>query len=290
MDSVVRGVFCRVLLRPSSSLCGGGGNTLGKQTRSAWKFKRFNPVLLGESRESKYVVGPYILDPNWKQPLLENRIKYDDVYIDIHNTDNDPKPPMKVLLLQNVPLLGIKGEIVEVECERARYELIPSRKATYASPRNLDIFKDLIEQSRYSPDRPSSKLSQHTLMSLEKQFVLVLMNHSKPWTIQPSHIRIAFRMAGIQVPEYAIHLPEKPITGPNPEYHGRDFIVRITVNKNPRESTNVRCVLHLNDRPVHKYWDRLQPRKAVLPEQQETLDSMFMHEAYYEEEEKVLFG
>lgn len=260
-----------------------------QNVRFAWKFKRYNPQLLGESRVSKYVVGKYVLDYNPDQPILETRHYYDDVYTDIYNTDDDPKPPIKLILLKNIRLLGIRGEIVEVDCATARHKLIPSQKAVYASPQNLVIYKKIIDESKYSPDLPSSKNSQSTLLKLETQFVLVLMNHANPWTITPSHIRIAFRAAGIRVPDSGIELPQTPITGPNLSNNGKDFIVWITINNNKNEKVPVRCVLYHTHQPVHRLWHRLAPRKALIPEQEKMLNKMFMHEPYYEEEEKELF-
>ena len=96
--------------------------------RNIWKFKRWQPPLVApENLESPYIVGPYIRDRLPEQSILKPRIRYDDVFEEIHNTDNDPLPPMKVLLLENVANLGIAGEVLEVPGDVARYNLIPIR-------------------------------------------------------------------------------------------------------------------------------------------------------------------
>ncbi|KAF6201870.1 hypothetical protein GE061_004266 [Apolygus lucorum] len=68
------------------------------------------------------------------------------------------------------------------------------------------------------------------------------MNKENPWTIQPWHIRCSFRKAGIHVPEYAIKMPDKPISGPDFSLENRDFLITVTVNG--LEKANVRCRIH----------------------------------------------
>lgn len=55
------------------------------------------------------------------------------------------------------------------------------------------------------------------------------MNMEKSWTIQPWHIKAAFRKCGYIVPEYAITLPDKQIVGPDMSLQGKEFFVTVTV-------------------------------------------------------------
>ena len=55
------------------------------------------------------------------------------------------------------------------------------------------------------------------------------MNMHVPWELKKWHVRVAFRKAGIVIPEYAITLPKAPIIGPNLELQDREFLVRIKV-------------------------------------------------------------
>ncbi|XP_053210686.1 39S ribosomal protein L9, mitochondrial-like [Panonychus citri] len=259
--------------------------------RNIWKFKRWQePLLAPENLESPYIVGPYIRDRLPEQSILKPRIRYDDVFEEIHNTDDDPVPPMKVLLLENVANLGVAGEVLEVPGEMARYNLIPSQQATYATDLNLKLYADLIQKCLDNPDAPSSRLSIVTTKKLATQFILVTMSSDAPWKIEPWHIRVACRQIGLVVPDYAIKLPDEPITGPNIENELKDFAIQITVNKNPRETVNVRCVLHHVKENLKSQWHRREPRVAILPEQQQLLDSMHKFEPYYDEEERTNFS
>lgn len=57
----------------------------------------------------------------------------------------------------------------------------------------------------------------------------VIMNRENPWTLKPWHIRVAFRKAGVIVPEEAIELPPKEIKGPDMNIQNKEFYVTITV-------------------------------------------------------------
>lgn len=57
----------------------------------------------------------------------------------------------------------------------------------------------------------------------------VVMNKENPWTLKPWHVRASFRKSGCWIPEGAIELPEKPITGPNMDLEAKEFFVTVTV-------------------------------------------------------------
>lgn len=62
------------------------------------------------------------------------------------------------------------------------------------------------------------------------KFVLnISMNKENAWTIEPWHVRSAFRKAGVQVPETAIEMPENVISGPDMNLEGKEFYVTVTV-------------------------------------------------------------
>ena len=57
----------------------------------------------------------------------------------------------------------------------------------------------------------------------------VSMNKNQPWVIEPWHIRVAFRKAGVIVPEETIIMPPEPITGPDYDLQDKEFAVTIKV-------------------------------------------------------------
>lgn len=69
-----------------------------------------------------------------------------------------------------------------------------------------------------------------TAKYLESNLLSVVMNKDVEWTLEPWHIRVAFRKAGIHVPTNCIQLPEKPIKGPNLDWESKYFCVTVTVS------------------------------------------------------------
>ena len=59
----------------------------------------------------------------------------------------------------------------------------------------------------------------------------MLVNQENPWTIEKWHIRAAFRRSGIWVPDHAIKMSDRPISGPNLELEKKHFLVTVTVKQ-----------------------------------------------------------
>lgn len=70
-----------------------------------------------------------------------------------------------------------------------------------------------------------------TRKALSRHILNVVVSNENPWTIEPWHIRAAFRRSGFCVPESAIelHRPEMPISGPNKDLEGKQFLVSVKV-------------------------------------------------------------
>lgn len=68
-----------------------------------------------------------------------------------------------------------------------------------------------------------------TIKSFQRILLSVVMNMNQPWTIKPWHIKTSFRKCGYIVPEYALTLPEHPITGPDMNLENKEFFVTLTV-------------------------------------------------------------
>lgn len=66
--------------------------------------------------------------------------------------------------------------------------------------------------------------------SLLRLYLSVVMNKDHPWTLKPWHVKLAFRKCGFIVPEEAITLPDKPISGPDMNLQDKEFFVTVTVS------------------------------------------------------------
>lgn len=61
--------------------------------------------------------------------------------------------------------------------------------------------------------------------------IYLSMNKDNSWVIEPWHVRVAFRKAGVIVPEEALTLPPEPITGPDLALQGKEFAVKVKVRE-----------------------------------------------------------
>ena len=57
----------------------------------------------------------------------------------------------------------------------------------------------------------------------------MLISQETPWTIEKWHVRSSFRRGGFWVPDDAITMPEREISGPNMELEKKVFLVTVTV-------------------------------------------------------------
>ena len=61
------------------------------------------------------------------------------------------------------------------------------------------------------------------------RIVSVAVSQENPWTIEKFHIRSAFRRSGICVPDHAIKIGERTISGPSMDLEKKIFLVNVTV-------------------------------------------------------------
>lgn len=238
--------------------------------------------MLGEELISPYAVGPTLNENPRQVPFRIDQYRRDYIYDEIEDTDAALKEngywKVKVILLTNVDGLGIVGDVVDIPADEARTKFLCCGKAVYASPYNLEAYKEVIEGQDNSIYRQSSKYSAMTCRHLEKIAIDVVMSSENEWTLQKSHLRVSFRKHGINVPEDAIELPKTLITGPDiAGKNGKDFAVYITINN--QERVPVRCCLFHTGQKISQNWYRGE-RPILLPdEQRDLLTSMYLHPA-----------
>lgn len=195
------------------------------------------------------------------------------IYDLVEDTNIQKKEPIKMILTQYVKGLGNAGSLVSMRPCKAYYELLLPRLADYATPENIKKYTKLAED--IGDQTPfSSATVENTIKYLSEKRLIVEMSKEKPWTLEKWHIKANFRKAGIYAPEDTITIPERTISGPNPDLEGKEFYVTLTINN--REQVKVRCCLH--------YWSPLAqmedmevlstPGEPIFPEDKEVLDSL----------------
>lgn len=200
-------------------------------------------------------------------PSPKLRSKY-YIYDFVEDTNVKPKPPLEVLLTAFVDGIGNAGEIVKVRPNYAYNRLLLPGLAVYNTPENRAKYKATTQNKQ--EDYHSSQFAQRAVDVMEKRTIAIVMNKFNPWVIEPWHVRVSLRKAGINVlDESAIELPKEPITGPDLAKQNKEFIVTVTVNN--YEKAKVRCRIHhwSNDPKqvepyVFEHWK--QPAEPLFPD------------------------
>ena len=254
--------------------------------RSTWKLSRrleLPTVYRKKPAINPYIVGAYLKDVNPQPEFPEVYNLYD--HTNEIDTDQEPKSDVKIILLENVEGIGGIGDVIDVSWEIARFKLIMSKKATYASEFNLKWYRDLIENKSSNILRPSSIESPFTKRGLMSRVFTLLMSDTKSWTIQPVHIETALRKEGVFIRNAeSIILPETPIKGPDMDKQLKVLLATIVINNHERVPTRF-VITHKNVKLREEYWAGwLDP---VLPEQKSELEKLPLIErtVKYDEED-----
>ncbi|KAL1426384.1 hypothetical protein MTO96_003392 [Rhipicephalus appendiculatus] len=154
------------------------------------------------------VVPPRLSKTWYKQP--RSLVKENYIYVYEEVTENKKKPNIDVILTQFVEGLGNKWDVVSVRPFYGLSHLIVPGLAMYATPENLKLRERMrVEKEDLGPVF-STRTSPVMIRMLKSTIVRLPMNRDQGWTVEPWHLRIALRQAGITVPEESIELPETP--------------------------------------------------------------------------------
>lgn len=58
----------------------------------------------------------------------------------------------------------------------------------------------------------------------------ITMNKENKWVLEPWHVKVSFRKAGVHLSEDCIELPKTKIEGPDMNLEGKEFFVTVTVS------------------------------------------------------------
>ncbi|XP_063953610.1 large ribosomal subunit protein bL9m-like isoform X2 [Lytechinus pictus] len=138
------------------------------------------------------------------------------VYILEEDTTHRPRQKLKLILKDDVPKLGNRGEVVMVDKRIGRNKLIPSGAAVYASPENIQEFAMTMkkEKEESTDEGRLSPMAMKTIKHLQKNMLEVRMHADPEWTeVTKDHVIHAFRhRLGVVVAEHALKLPDETIT------------------------------------------------------------------------------
>ncbi|XP_055325461.1 39S ribosomal protein L9, mitochondrial [Sitodiplosis mosellana] len=221
---------------------------LAQQTRNTFVFKRrWDPPLAKKGHPARKLKSRHF------------------VYDLIEDGNIIKKPDIGVILTEYVDGLGYQGDLVTVRPNMAYNKLLLTGLAVYDTPENRAKYNT---EARLQEERRSPFI-ERTINVFGHRLVSVCMNKFTPWIIEPWHIRVSMRKAGLYVlDDSQIELPPTPITGPDPAKENKIFSVTVTINKT--EKAQVQCRVHhvcvdprLRDPYVPEWWK--QPTEPLFP-------------------------
>lgn len=132
---------------------------------------------------------------------------------------------MECILTDFVEGVGIRGDLVKVKRSVFHEELYPASLAVYASPENLAEFEE--ERKAKGIEKLEARLGVFARMAMKELNHLQLevpMNADHEWTLDKSHIQVAFRLQGVELDQDCILLPAEPVS----EFG--DFTLQVKIN------------------------------------------------------------
>ncbi|XP_076299732.1 mitochondrial ribosomal protein L9 [Lasioglossum baleicum] len=257
-------IFINHLKTQSATLLSNQFDVLALQTRNTYILKRRYPVPLHKK--------------NQKPPPLKSKYFIYDL---VENTVNRKQLSVNLILVENVEGVGVKGQQISMMSDKAYENLLLPKLAVYATPENIE--KYLVDLSNKKTNLKGLGILARTKNLLSQFYLRIQMSMHTPWTIEKWHIKTSFRKSGIIVPEDAITMPEREISGPDLSIENKEFYV--TVKINGQEDVKVRCKIdHWTANPTEKVspgahiWEL--PNTAIFPEDQPVLDSLPKHRLY----------
>ncbi|MFH4975945.1 hypothetical protein AB6A40_002654 [Gnathostoma spinigerum] len=153
--------------------------------------------------------GEYQRNPHDHPDLMKYEVVDDET--------SHPAGPLKVILLKDVEGIGHQFDIVDVDREIARNDLLLTKSATYASPFDLIYYGKMKERMR---DELASRIRipyDYLVVGrrLVRQIIPLHVSMDKPWTIDRTIIKVSLRESGIDIVDDAIYIGKDAPSGPN---------------------------------------------------------------------------
>uniref|UniRef100_A0A3Q1GSG5 Large ribosomal subunit protein bL9m n=1 Tax=Acanthochromis polyacanthus TaxID=80966 RepID=A0A3Q1GSG5_9TELE len=132
------------------------------------------------------------------------------IYKLVEDTKNAPKERMELILTQNVPKLGGRGDTVFVRKSVGRNKLLPEGLAVYPSPENKALFAEelrLFHDGKLE-DRVQTRTGQMTVEFLKRSKLKIHQMPSEEFQVNKEIVcRQLVKKLGVVVPPHALKLP-----------------------------------------------------------------------------------
>uniref|UniRef100_A0A914Y0C0 Ribosomal protein L9 domain-containing protein n=1 Tax=Panagrolaimus superbus TaxID=310955 RepID=A0A914Y0C0_9BILA len=129
--------------------------------------------------------------------------------------------------------IGHQFDIVEVDRELARNDLLLTKKAAYCSPFDLKYYGDMKERMKEELAKRIRIPYEYLKTGRELQRLVVPLHVSmdNSWTLNRSIITASLRQMGVDVLDNGVFLPKETISGPNFDYEAKLTRFYVVINK-----------------------------------------------------------
>ncbi|VDN53671.1 unnamed protein product [Dracunculus medinensis] len=206
---------------------------------------------------------------------LQDFMKYE--VVDYEN--KYPAGPLKVILLEDVEGIGNQFDVVEVNRKLARLDLLLTRKATYASPFDLEYYGKLREQMKDELEKRVRIPYEYIVIGKELMSKVIALRVSidQPWTLDRDITKLSLLLAGIRITDNMIFLDGDPISGPNLELEGAFLRFYVVIN-NQYVVPMIGRISHVS---ADKDFQVLQPESSFIPNESDLKRCGIMPEKPY---------
>jgi len=149
-----------------------------------------------------------------RSPELQSYQKYDI----IAEPADFQLRPVTVILLEDVEGVGHQFDILEVDSDKARDELVLPKKAVYASPFDLEYYGALKERMKEELESRIRVPFEYVKIGrkLQSMFVPIHVSMDHQWKIDNSIVAASLLESGIEAKARDVYIPKKSeLSGPN---------------------------------------------------------------------------
>jgi hypothetical protein len=139
----------------------------------------------------------------------------------IEHEEGKPLPPIKIILLEDLEGIGLQFDSVMVDRNLARNQLLPMKKACYASPFDLEFYALKKERMKEELSKRIRVPFEYTKLCrrLMASVVPLYVSMDNPWTIDSNILLASLQQAGVNAcdKESIFLSAEQSLEGPNLE-------------------------------------------------------------------------
>lgn len=144
---------------------------------------------------------------------LPNLMKLEVVEIE----DSKPAGRLRAILQQDIEGIGHQFDVVDVDRKLARADLLPTRKAVYASPFDLQYYARIKEEMVDELSKRVRIPYEFVCIGRDLQSLIVPIKVSmdNKWTLDKQILKTSLRQMGVDMLDDAVFFDQGGVNGPN---------------------------------------------------------------------------